>query len=84
MFLRLQPDRLGAGPAQGEDDVAVLVFRLEDENLDPVTGMQIGGTSFAGPQLPAGDHPLGFRADIDQDFIGIDPDDDAVDDVAVG
>src|SRR6184192_1857746 len=84
LLLRLQPDRLGARPAQREDDVAVLVFGLQDEDLDPVPGMQVGRPGLAGAQFPAGDHPFGFRADIDQDFIGIDPDDDAVDDVAVG
>src|SRR2546425_6306221 len=60
------------------------MLRLEDEDLDPITGVQVGGPGLAGAQLPAGDYPFGFRADIDQDLIGIDPDDDAVDDVAVG
>src|SRR5207247_8906760 len=57
---------------------------LENEDLDPVAGVEVGRPGLTGTQLSAGDHPFGFRADIDQDFIGIDPDDDAVDDVAVG
>src|SRR2546428_535443 len=84
LILRLDPDGLGAGAAQRQDDVAVLVFRLQHEDLDMVAGMQVGRSRLTGPQLAAGDDPLRFRADIDQYFVGIDPDDDTVDDVTVG
>src|SRR3989442_1854635 len=84
LILRLDPDRLGAGAAQRQDDVAVLVFRLQHEDLDVVAGVQIGRSCLAGPQFPAGDDAFGFRADIDQNLIGIDPDDDTIDDVTVG
>src|SRR5438132_2282046 len=84
LLLGLDPDRLGASAAEGQDHVAVLVFGLEDEDLDVVTSVQVGRSRLTRPQLPAGDYPFRFRADIDQDFIGINPDDDPVDDVAVG
>src|SRR5438445_10302398 len=84
LILRLDPDRLGARAAQRSDDVAVLVFRLQYEDLDVVAGVQVGRACLAGPQFPAGDDAFGFRADIDQNLIGIDPDDDTIDDVTVG
>src|SRR5207302_1833065 len=83
LILRLQPDGLGPGAAQREDDVAVLILRLEDEHFDAIAGMQVGRSGLFGAQLPAGNHALRLRADIDQDLVGIDPDDNAVDDVAV-
>src|SRR5207244_6103466 len=84
LILRLDPDRLGACAAQRQDDVAVLVFRLQYEDLDVVAGVQVGRSCLTGPQFPAGDDALGFRADIDQNLVGIDPDDDTIDDVTVG
>src|SRR2546428_302490 len=84
LLLGLDPDRLGARTAQRQDDVAVLVFGLQDEDLDVVTGVKVGRSRLTRSQLAAGDYPLGFRADIDQNFIGIDPNDDPIDDVAVG
>ena len=34
-------------------------------------------------QLAAGDHALGLVADVEQDLVAVDADDDALDDVAV-
>ncbi len=84
LILRFDPDGLGAGAAQRQDDVAVFVFGLQHEDLNVVTGVQVGRSGLAGPQLPAGDDTFGFRADIYQNFVGIDPDDDTIDDVTVG
>src|SRR6202521_4088837 len=84
LVLRFYPDRFGAGTAERQDDVAVLVFGLQDEDLDVVSGVQVGRPRLAGPQLAAGDDAFGFRADVDQNLIGIDAHDDTVDDVTVG
>src|SRR6202165_1674009 len=84
LVLRLYPDRFGTGTAQRQDDVAIFVFGLQDEDLDVVPGVQVRCPRLAGPQLTAGDNTFGFRADVDENLVGIDPDDDTIDDVPVG
>src|SRR4029077_10933317 len=62
LILRLDPDRFGAGTAERQDDVAILVFGLQDEDLDVVAGVQVGRPRLTGPQLTAGDNTFGFRS----------------------
>src|SRR4029078_6025347 len=84
LLLHRAPLALEAGPAEREDDVALRRLGLEDVDEDDVTDVE-GGLALAvtTEQLAVADHALGLGADVDEDLVLVDPDDRAVDDVAV-
>jgi len=79
------PGALVLGALLGEDQPAFLVLLLEDEGLDLVAD----GDDFVrvdvvlDGQLAGGDDALGLVADVEQNFIAVDLDDDSVNDVAI-
>ena len=78
------PDAFRACLAEAEHDVAVLVLGLDDVDLDLVAGVEGDRLLATGGQLAVRDDPLALRTDVDEDLVGIDADDDSVNDVAVG
>ena len=78
------PDALGARLAQAEDDVAVLILGLDDVDLDLVAGVEDDRLLAACRQLAVGDDSLALGPDVDEHLVGIDADDDTIDDVTVG
>ncbi len=78
-----QPGRLGSSAPEAEDDVALLVLRLEDVDLDVVPGRQLLVGISAKTELLARDDPLGLRSDVDEHLVGVNPYYHAVDDVSV-
>ena len=80
------PRLLEAGALLGQDQPAVLVLLGEDERVDLLAERDlVGGIhGLADRQLAGGDDPLGLVADVDQNFVVVDPDDVAGDDVTLG
>ena len=69
----------------GQDQAAFLVLLLEDQGLDVVADRDdlVGVDVVLDRQLAGGDDTLGLVADVEQDLVPVDLDDDAFDDVAV-
>ena len=69
----------------GQDQATFLVLLLEDEGLDLVADLDdLGGVDVVlDGQLARGDDALGLVADVEQDLVPVDLDDDTLDDVAV-
>ncbi len=80
------PRLLEAGALLGQDQPAVLVLLGENEGVDLLAELDlVGGVhGLADRQLAGGDDPLGLVADVDQDFVVVDPDDVAGDDITLG
>ena len=79
------PGALVLGALLGQDQPAFLVLLLQDKGLDLVAQGDdlIGVDVVLDRQLTRGDDALGLVADVEQDFVTVDLDDDAVDDVAI-
>ena len=79
------PRLLEAGALLGHDQAAVLILLREDERVDLLAHldlvMRVDG--LANRKLVGGDDPLALVADVDEDFVVVDPDDDAGDDLAL-
>ena len=84
-LLDVAPCPLVLRPLLGEDETTFLVFLLEDQRLDLVAQADdlVRIDVVADGQLAGGDHTLGLEADVEKDFVLVDLDDRAVDDVAV-
>ena len=69
----------------GQDQPAFLVLLLEDQGLDLVADLDdLSGVDVVlDGELAGGDDALGLVADVEQDLVPVDLDDDALDDVAV-
>src|SRR4051812_11081234 len=69
----------------GQDQPAFLVLLLENQGLDLLTDLDdlVGVYIVLDGQFAGGDDPLRLVADVEQDFVTIDLDDDTFDDVAV-
>ena len=69
----------------GQDQTAFLVLLLEDQGLDLVADLDdlAGVDVVLDGQLARGDDALGLVADVEQDLVPVDLDDDTFDDVAV-
>ena len=78
-----EPGGLGKCTSPAEDDVALLVLRLEDVDLDDVARRQLEVGVAAEAELLAGDDPFRLGADVHQHLVGVDPHDHTIDDVAV-
>ena len=64
--------------------MALRRFGLKDVNEDRVAdGEGRLRLTVAAEELPVADHAFALRADVDEDFILVDPDDRALDHVAV-
>ena len=83
--LDLAPGLLEAGALLGEDEAPLLVLLGEDESVDDLAQIDlVGGIHGAADrQLVSGNDAFGLVADVDQDLVLVDPDDLAVDDVAL-
>ena len=79
------PGALVLGALLGQDQPALLVLLLQDQGLDLVADLHdLGGVDVVlDRQLAGGDDALGLVADVEQDLVPVDLDDDALDDVAV-
>ena len=79
------PGLLEAGALLGEDQAALGVLLGEDQGVDLLAQLDLFGRvdRLADRELVGGDDPLGLVADVDQDLVFVDPDDFAVDDVAL-
>src|SRR5690606_22877748 len=79
------PGALVLGALLGQDQAALLVLLLEDQGLDLVADRDnLGGVDVVlDGQLARGDDALGLVADVEQDLVAVDLDDDPLDDVAV-
>ena len=79
------PGALVLGALLGQDQPAFLVLLLEDQGLDLVADLDdlVGVDVVLDRQLAGGDDALGLVADVEQDLVAVDLDDDALDDVAV-
>src|ERR687897_522412 len=73
------------GALLGQDQTAFLVLLLEDQGLDLVADGDdlVGVDVVLDRQLTRGDDALGLVADVEQDLVPVDLDDDTGDDVAV-
>ena len=69
----------------GQDQAAFLVLLLENQGLDRIAhGNDLGGVDVVlDGQLAGGDDTLGLVADVEQNLVAVDLDDDSFDDVAV-
>ena len=84
LLLHRAPLALEPGPAQGEDRVALLGFRLQHVDEDYVPDRQLrSGFGMPTVELAVGDDTLALGADVDEDLVSIDPNDCAFDDVTV-
>ena len=72
------PVLLELGLLLGEDDHALLVFELLDQDVDLVADLD----GFDVVEFVAGDDAFAFVADVHEDFLGADFDDGAFDDIA--
>src|SRR5665647_1669032 len=79
------PGALVLGALLGQDQAAFLVLLLEHQGLDRVTDLDdvTGVDVVLDGQLARGDHTLGLVADVQEDFVAVNLDDGAFDDVAV-
>ena len=78
------PGRLRPRPAQAEDDVALFVLWLEHVDLDVVARLETDRIDLtAQAKLLAGDDSFGLGADVDQDLVRVDPDNDPIHDIAM-
>src|SRR6185369_15217635 len=84
LLLHRTPLALEAGAPQGQDRMALLRLGLKDVHEDGVADRQLwlrlGVTAV---ELAIADDALGLRADVDEDLVLVDPDDGALDNVAV-
>ena len=74
------PVLLELGLFLGEDDHALLVFELLDQDIDLVADLD----GFDVFEFVAGDDAFALVADVHEDFLGADFDDGAFDDIASG
>ena len=79
------PGALVLGALLGQDQAAFLVLLLEDQGLDLVADLDdLGRVDVVlDRELARGDDTFGLVADVEQDLVPVDLDDDALDDVAV-
>src|SRR4029078_3900845 len=79
------PGALVLGALLGQDQPALFVLLLEDQGLDLVADLDdlVGVDVVLDRQLTRGDDALGLVADVEEDLVAIDLDDDAFDDVSV-
>src|ERR1035437_2860815 len=79
------PGALGLCALLGQDQAAFLVLLLQDEGLDCIThGNDLGRVDVVlDGELTGGDDPLGLVADVEQDLVTVDLDDDSFDDIAI-
>ena len=84
LLLHRAPLALEAGPAEREDDVALLRLGLEHVDEDDVADGELRLRLGVAPvQLAVRDDALALRPDVDEDLVLVDPDDRALDDVTV-
>ena len=85
LLLHRAPLALEAGAAQRQDDVALGRLRLEDVDEDGVADRRAAGwpSRVAAEQLAVADDAFALGADVDEDLVLVDPDDGALDHVAV-
>ena len=79
------PGFLEAGALLGEDQAALGVLLGEDQGVDLLAQLDLfaGVDRLADRKLVGGNDPLGLVADVDQNLVFVDPDDLALDDVAL-
>ena len=84
LLLHRAPLPLEAGATEREDGVALLRLRLEDVDEDGVADRELGLRLGMPPvELAVADDAFALGADVDEDLVLVDPDDLALDDVAV-
>ena len=85
LLLDRAPGALVLGALLGQDQPAFLVLLLENQGLDLVADADdLAGLDIVlDGQLAGGDDTLGLVADVEQDFVAVDLDDGALDDVAI-
>ena len=84
LLLHGAPLALQAGAAERQDDVALGRLGLEDVDQDRVADGQLRlALAMATEQLAIADDAFALGADVDQDLVLVDPDDLALDDIAV-
>ena len=79
------PGLLEAGALLGQDQAAVLIFLGEDQRVDLFAELNLiaGVDGLANRELVRRDDALGLVADVDEDFVVVDPDDVAGDDITL-
>ena len=79
------PRLLEAGALLGHDQAAVLILLGEDEGVDLLAHLDlvVRVDGLADRKLVGGDDPLALVADVDENLVVVDPDDDAGDDLAL-
>ena len=79
------PRLLEAGALLGHDQAAVLILLGEDEGVDLLAHLDlvVRVDGLANRKLVGGDDPLALVADVDEDLVVVDADDDAGDDLAL-
>ena len=79
------PSLLEAGALLGKDQTALGVLLGEDQRVDLLAELDLFGRvdRLADRELVGGNDALGLVADVDEDLVFVDPDDLAVDDVAL-
>ena len=85
LLLDGNPGALVLGALLREDQTTVLVFLLQDEGFDLVANLdEFGRVSIlANRELADGNDAFGLEADVNQDFVALDLDDRAVDEIAL-
>src|SRR5690606_38226384 len=84
-LLDVAPGALVLRPLLGEDEAAFFVFLLEDERLNAVADLNdLGGVDIVlDGEFAGGDDALGLETDVEQNFVSVDLDDGAFDEVSV-
>src|SRR5215218_6079667 len=79
------PRLLEAGALLGHDQAAVLILLREDEGVDLLAHLDlvVRVDGLANRKLVGGDDPLALVADVDEDLVVVDANDDAGDDLAL-
>ena len=79
------PGTLVLSALLGQDQAAFLVLLLEDQGLDLIAhGDDLGGVDVVlDGELAGGDDTFGLVTDVEQDFVAVDLDDGAFDEVSV-
>ena len=84
-LLDVAPSALILGSLLGEDEATLLVLTGYDQGFQDLAHRHLFGRIYlvADAQFPGRYHTLGLVADVEQDFVAIDPDHGSVDDLTV-